>query len=80
MSTPTGDNAFLHELELNVRAELILAETSQREEDNGGVPIDEWLFDPADAQREVVLHRNLLGAVEAIEEGSRDDDHPSTDA
>ena len=27
MSTPTGDNAFLHALELNVRTELALAET-----------------------------------------------------
>jgi len=26
MSTPTGDSAFLHELELNVRAELTAAE------------------------------------------------------
>jgi len=31
MSTPTGDNAFLYELELNVRTELTLAETSQPE-------------------------------------------------
>jgi hypothetical protein len=30
MSTPTGGNAFLHELELTVRTELTLAETSQR--------------------------------------------------
>jgi hypothetical protein len=31
------------------------------------VPVDEWLFDPADAQRyEIGLH-NLLGAVEALE-------------
>ena len=29
MSTPTGDNAFLHTLELNVTAELTLAETIQ---------------------------------------------------
>ena len=29
MSTPTGGNAFLHALELNVRTELTLAETSQ---------------------------------------------------
>lgn len=26
MSTPTGENAFLHELEVNVRTELTLAE------------------------------------------------------
>ena len=29
MSTPTGGNAFLHELELTVRTELTQAETSQ---------------------------------------------------
>jgi hypothetical protein len=31
MSTPTGDNAFLHALELNVRAELTQAEAGQPE-------------------------------------------------
>jgi len=51
MSTPTGDNAFLYALELTVRTELTLAETSQPEEEALGVPIDEWLVDPADAQR-----------------------------
>jgi hypothetical protein len=30
MSIPTGDNAFLHELELAVRTELTRAETSRR--------------------------------------------------
>jgi hypothetical protein len=70
MSTPLGDNAFLYELELNVSAELVVAETSQLEEEAVRVPVDEWLFDPADAQRyEVGLH-NLLGAVEALEDGS----------
>ena len=70
MSTPTGDNAFLHELELNVREELTLAETSQPEEEAVAVPIDEWLSDPADAQRYEVGLRTLLGAVEALEDGS----------
>src|SRR6516162_7623312 len=51
MSTPTGDNAFLHALELNVRTELTLAETSQPWEEAVRVPIDEWLSDPADDQR-----------------------------
>ena len=70
MSTPIGDHAFLHELELNVSTELIVAETSQSEEEAVRVPVEEWLFDPADAQRyEVGLH-NLLGAVEALEDGS----------
>ena len=70
MSTPIGENTFLHELELNVSTELIMAEPSQPEEEAVRVPVDEWLFDPADAQRyEIGLH-NLLGAVEALEEGS----------
>jgi len=70
MSTPTGDNAFLHALELNVKAELTLAETSQPWEEAVGVPIDQWLSDPADDQRYEVNLRTLLGAVEAMEDGS----------
>lgn len=70
MSTPTGDNAFLHELELNVSTELTQAENDQPEEEVACVPIDEWLSDPADAQRYEVGLRNLLGAVEALEDGS----------
>src|SRR6266516_2375083 len=69
MSTPIGENAFLHELELNVSTELVMAGTSQPEEEAVNVSLDEWLFDPADAQRyEIGLH-NLLGAVEALEDG-----------
>jgi hypothetical protein len=76
MSTPTGDNAFLHALELNVRAEVTLAETSQSWEEAVRVPIDEWLSDPADDQRyEVALH-SLLGAVEALEDGSGPGEQP----
>jgi hypothetical protein len=70
MSIPTGDNAFLHELELNVRTELTQAETGQPEEEAAGVLIDEWLLDPADVQRYDVGLRDLLGAVEALEDGS----------
>ncbi len=70
MSIPTGDNAFLHELELDVSTELTQAETGQSEEEAVGVPIGEWLLDPADAQRYEVGLRNLLGAVEALEDGS----------
>ena len=47
MSTPVGENAFLHELEVTVSTELIMAETSQPEEEAVRVPVDEWLFDPA---------------------------------
>ena len=70
MSIPTGDNAFLHELELNVSTELTRAETGQPEEEAVGVPIDEWLSDPADAQRYEINLRSLLSAVEALEDGS----------
>jgi hypothetical protein len=78
MTTPAGDHAFLHELELNVRAELTLAQTGPPEEEAVSVPIGEWLFDPADEQRyEVGLHA-LLGAVETLEHGSRDGDDPRT--
>jgi len=70
MSNPIGENAFLHELELNVSTELVMAGTSQPEEEAVNVSLDEWLFDPADAQRyEIGLH-NLLGAVEALEDGA----------
>jgi hypothetical protein len=71
MSTPTGDDAFLNELEKDVRAELGRAEASEPDYEVNGVPIDEWLFDPADVQREEVGLRSLLGAVQAMENGSR---------
>ena len=76
MSTPTGDNASLYALELNVRTELTLAETSQPWEEAVRVPIDEWQSDPADDQRYEVSLRSLLGAVEALEDGSGPGDHP----
>ena len=71
MSTPTGDHAFLHELELNVSTELTLAETGPPEEEAVSAPIDEWLSDPADDQRYEVSLRVLLGAVEVVENDSR---------
>ena len=70
MSIPTGDNAFLQELELDVRAELTLIETSQPEDEAAGLPIDEWLSDPADDERYEVTLRSLLGAVQTLEESS----------
>jgi hypothetical protein len=76
MSTPTGDNDFLYALEVTVRTELTLAETSQPWEEAVCVPIDEWLSDPADDQRYEIGLRSLLGAVEALEDGSRPGDHP----
>lgn len=72
MSTSAGDNAFLHELELDVTTELTLAETSQQKE-AVDAPLDEWLPD-TEAQRYEVRLRTLLGAVEALE----DDASPGT--
>jgi hypothetical protein len=68
MSIPTHDNAFLHELELDVRAELTQAEAGRPEEEAVGIPIDEWLSDPADDERYEIALRSLLGAVEALED------------
>ena len=67
MSIPTGDDAFLHELELTVRTELTMAGTSQPEEEAGWAPTGESLPD-THAQRYVVRLRTLLGAVEALED------------
>jgi hypothetical protein len=75
MSTPTGDNAFLQELELTVRAELTLAETSLPEGQADDMPGDEWPPDPDVQRYDVVLHA-LLGAVEALEDASGPGDHP----
>ena len=69
MNTPTGDDAFLHELELTVREELTLAETSLQEARADGRPGDEWPLDP-DVQRYDIVLRALLGAVEALEDAS----------
>jgi hypothetical protein len=73
MTTPTGDNAFLQELELNVRTELTIAETSQPEVDADGVPTVEWLLDPDVQRYEVGLH-TLLGAIETLSYDSRPGD------
>ena len=75
MTTPTGDNAFLHQLELNVRAELTIAETSQPEVDADGEPTVESLLEE-DAQRYEIALRTLLGAVEALEDDFGPGGHP----
>lgn len=68
MSTPPGDNAFLYELDLEVREEVTLAENVDSAQEAVEAPVEEWLSDPADDQRyEVSLHV-LLGAVEALED------------
>ena len=62
-----GDAFFLQELEVEVRAELTIAETSQPEEEADGEPDVMMLLDP-DAERYEVALRSLLGAVEAVED------------
>jgi hypothetical protein len=67
MNTSPRNDPFLHELELDVRAELTLAGTSEPAAEAVRVPVEEWLLDPADAQRDEVGLRDLLGAVESLE-------------
>ncbi|MBD2894429.1 hypothetical protein amrb99_33540 [Actinomadura sp. RB99] len=68
MSRPTGDE-FEIEFEAEVEAELDLAVAS--EPGPAGPPASEWLFDPADVEREEVELRNLLGAAEELEADPR---------
>jgi hypothetical protein len=69
MSTLGEGNPFLHELEIDVRTELVIAETNQPEEEADGVLDAELLLDP-DVQRYEVALRSLLGAVEAMEDAA----------
>ena len=66
MSTPAGDDVPLHELEFEVRSELILVETSLQEEETDGEPTVESLDE--ETQHYEVGLRALLGAIEAVEE------------
>ena len=63
-----GDRASRHELEVMVKTELTVAETSPPGPVSDAAAGD-WLPDP-DAERYEVRLRALLGAVEALEEGS----------
>jgi hypothetical protein len=68
MTTPASDeSAVLHELEVEVREELTMAE-SQPVVDGDGVPTAEWMKDPY-AERYEVSVRTVLGAIEAVEGG-----------
>ena len=77
MSTPTGDGKFLSELEIEVKAELDLAESSRQEEIIGEASA-EWLYESIDVQREEIGLRSLLGAVEAIEGDNPRNDERTT--
>ena len=67
MSTPAEGEGFLYELEVEVRDELRLAESS-RPEEAAELPVTEWLFDPEDAERDRAGLQGLLGAVQALED------------
>ncbi|GAB3972089.1 hypothetical protein GCM10029978_048500 [Actinoallomurus acanthiterrae] len=71
MSTPNGEDGVLYELEIEVEEELTVTETSDPETD---VPVADWLFDPADTERERTGLRGLLGAIQALEDDSRPGD------
>lgn len=73
MTTPAGDNAFMQELELTIKSELTIVETSHPDVDADGAPTLEWLLDPDVQRYEIGLHA-LLGAVETLENGSRPGD------
>lgn len=63
----TGPDEFEVELEIDVRAEIRLAESSDAEKAET-TPATEWRFDPADAEQYEVGLRNVLGAAEALED------------
>ncbi|WP_328992789.1 hypothetical protein OG394_00900 [Kribbella sp. NBC_01245] len=71
MTSPTDENAFLHNLEAEVEAELAMAESSHPEESGGPAT---WLYDPTDVERDEVGLRSILGAAKALE----GDDHSET--
>ncbi|MFB4319270.1 class I SAM-dependent methyltransferase [Actinomadura sp. 21ATH] len=70
MTTPTGDHEFLREFETEVQAELDMAEASLPQE-AAALPPSEWLYDPADVERDEIGLRDLLGAAEALDQQPR---------
>jgi hypothetical protein len=63
---PDDEKEFVHELEVEVEAELVLAESSRPEEWLGDNPA-QWPYDPTDVERDEVGLRNILGAANALE-------------
>ncbi|MFC4112183.1 hypothetical protein [Nonomuraea zeae] len=74
MSTPSGENESLRELEIEIEAEVTLVESSHAEE-AVNLSVTEWLFDPTEVEREEIGLRGLLDAVEVLEDGSGPGDH-----
>jgi hypothetical protein len=66
----TSDSDELRELEVIVKEELVIVESSDVDEVLAE-PQSEWLYDPTDAQREEVELRGLLGAIEGVEHSTQ---------
>lgn len=66
MTNPADGSGHLHQLELEVKTELTVAEASRPGQDTGAPAIEDLLDE--DAERYEVSLRTLLGAVEAAED------------
>jgi hypothetical protein len=75
MNDPAGDGVSLSELEIEVKAELDLAESSGPEEVVGQASA-ELLYESIEIQREEIGLRSLLGAVEAMKGDDLRNDGP----
>ena len=67
------NNEFLHNLEVEVDADIRLNAAGTPDLDDLGSPA-EWLVDPVEAQEEAVEFRSLLDAIEVLE--GRDPEPP----
>jgi hypothetical protein len=68
--TTRPDHTALRDLQIEVDAELTLAESSSLED---GVPAGQWQYDPTEIERQEAGLRNLLGAVRALDDRAQDD-------
>jgi len=62
---PTDDGRFLHELEVEIEEELVIAGPCDPDQSPDFSPT-ESLFDPTEIERDRIGLRNLLGAVEGL--------------
>ncbi len=67
--TNPGEYESLHSLEVEVEAELSIAQSSYPEAFSA-TPVTEWLVDPADGERYEVGLRGLLDAVKAVKDAT----------
>jgi len=68
MSTPNGEG---FELEMEIKAELRLAESSHAEE-VARLPVAQWPFDPIEEQTYEIELRGLLDSVDGLEGDAQD--------